>query len=177
MSIQRLLTRLPQERGWILKTLEQHKSLARPLASYGFTRLPQFYSADTLASAVVVEVPRVPVPPLADMGLPEFAEFQNGNYAGITYLTTYFLAANETRHESLHFRELVHVIQWQHLGPDRFLAAYAAGYILAGGYRENPLEVMAYNVQATFDAEERTRDLQTIIRQHYGPVKNPGKQG
>lgn len=165
MSIQHLLTRLPQVRGWILKTLEQHQSLARPVASYGFSRLPQFYSADTLASAVVVEVPRVPMPPLADLGLPEFAAFQNGNYAGITYLNTYFLSANEARDESLHFHELVHVIQWQHLGPDRFLAAYAAGYILAGGYRQNPLEVMAYDLQAHFDSKGRPGNVEPLIRQ------------
>ena len=56
MSMQQLLARLPQVREWILKTLEQHKALARPVSSYGFTRLPQYYSADTLASTVVVEV-------------------------------------------------------------------------------------------------------------------------
>jgi hypothetical protein len=170
MSMQQLMTKLPQVRGWILKTLEQHKLQARPVASYGFTRLPQFYSADTLASAVVVEVSKVPVPPLADMGLPEFAEFQNGNYAGITYLNTYFLSATEARDESLHFHELVHVIQWQHLGPDRFLAAYAAGYLLAKSqhkdpYRDNLLEVMAYDLQAHFDSNGQSGNVEPLIRQ------------
>lgn len=165
MSMQQLLTKLPQVRDWILKTLDGHRSKARPVASYGFSRLPQFYSADTLASAVVVEVPRVPVPPLADMGLPEFAEFQNGNYAGITYLNTYFLSATEAGDESLHFHELVHVLQWQHLGPDHFLAAYAAGYIMSGGYRENPLEVMAYDLQAHLDSNGRPGSVEPLIRQ------------
>jgi hypothetical protein len=147
-----------------MHTLAKHKGQARPVVSYGFTRLPQFYSADTLASAVVVEVPEVPVPPLADMGLPEFAAFQNGNYAGITYLNTYFLSATAAGDESLHFHELVHVIQWQHLGPDCFLAAYAAGYILAGGYRQNPLEVMAYDLQAHFDSNGRPGNVEPLIR-------------
>jgi hypothetical protein len=48
----------------------------------GFARLPQCYSADTLASAVVVEVPRVPMPPLGELGVPGFEAFQNGNYPG-----------------------------------------------------------------------------------------------
>lgn len=170
MSMQQLLTKLPQVRGWILKTLEQHKSQARPVASYGFTRLPQFYSADTLASTLVVEVPRVPMPPLADMGLQEFAAFQNGSYAGITYLNTYFLSATEAWDESLHFHELVHVIQWQHLGPDRFLAAYAAGYLLAKSqhkdpYRDNLLEVMAYDLQAHFHSNGQSGNVEPLIRQ------------
>jgi hypothetical protein len=170
MNIQHLLTKLPQVRSWIMATLAQHQAQARPVSSYGFQRLPQFYSADTLASTLVVEVPRVPVPPLADMGLPEFAEFQNGNYRGITYLNTYFLCANEARDESLHFHELVHVIQWQHLGPDRFLAAYAAGYLLAKSqqkdpYRDNPLEVMAYDLQAKFDSGGLAGNVEPSIRQ------------
>lgn len=53
MSIQHLLTKLPEVRGWILKTLEEHQALARPVASYGFTRLPQFYSADTLFAGLL----------------------------------------------------------------------------------------------------------------------------
>ncbi len=63
-----------------------------------------------------------------------------------------FLSAKDAGKESLHFHEMVHVLQGQHLGPDRFIAAYAAGYLLAGGYRQNPLEVMAYDLQGQFDA-------------------------
>ena len=166
MSIRHLLTKLPQLRGWIEQTLAQHKSQARPVASYRFTRLPKFYSTVKLHSAVVVEVPRVPMPPLANLGLPELAEFQNGDFRGITYLNTYFLCAPEARDESLHFHELVHIIQWQHLGPDRFLAAYAAGYIMAGGYRQNPLEVMAYDLQAHFDSNGQGMNVEPLIRQH-----------
>ena len=69
-------------RGWIEATLAHHQAQARPAASYGFARLPQCYSADTLASAVVVEVPRVPMPPLGELGVPGFEAFQNGNYPG-----------------------------------------------------------------------------------------------
>lgn len=75
MSMQQLLTKLPKVRSWILKTLDQHQAQARPVASYGFARLPQFYSAETLALAAVVEVPKVPVPPLTEMGLAGFEQF------------------------------------------------------------------------------------------------------
>jgi hypothetical protein len=113
---------------------------------------------------MVVEVPNVPVPPLGDMGLPEFAKFQDGTYDGITYLNTYFVRDFRADDESLHFHELVHVIQWQHLGPDRFLMAYAAGYLAAGNYRDNPLEAMAYDLQDQFDAGGRIQDVERSIR-------------
>jgi hypothetical protein len=150
MDAQRLQNQLPQVRAWIDQTLAAHRSRTRPVTSYGFTRLPQWYSTELLSSSRVVEVPHVPVPPLADLGLPEFAEFQHGDYDGITYLNTYFVQEGRAQDESLHFHELVHVGQWRHLGPDRFLLAYAAGYLVAGSYRDNPLETMAYELQGQF---------------------------
>jgi hypothetical protein len=46
------------------------------VADFGFDRLPRFYSSDLLARSKVVEVSRVPVPPLGALGLPEFKNMQ-----------------------------------------------------------------------------------------------------
>ena len=143
--------------------MSDHKSKARSVASYAFSRLSQFYSADTLANAFVIEVPQVPVPPLSQLGLTGFQEFENGNYAGITFLNTYFVQKDRHRDESLHFHELVHIIQWRHLGPDRFLAAYAAGYLAGGSYQNNPLEVMAYGLQHYFDSGKPPGNVEALI--------------
>lgn len=164
MNPQLLLQKLPEVKTWIEEILISHRATERPVASYVFPRLPLYYSAQLLALPRVVEVPRVPIVPLAALGLPEFAEFENGDYAGITYLNTYFLQASMAMSESLHFHELVHVVQWQHLGPDRFLMAYAMG--LAGGYMANPLEVMAYDLQARFDQDAAPFDAETLIRRN-----------
>ena len=72
---------------------------------------------------------------------------------GITYLDTFFVRANQASDESLHFHELVHVIQWRILGLEGFLTAYANG-LERFGYRDSPLEAMAYDFQARFDARE-----------------------
>src|ERR1019366_7385574 len=133
--------------GWIQQTLAEHASAARPVASLGFNRLPHYHDEKTLASAKVVYVPRVPVPPLSAVGLARFGEFERSDMAGITYLDTYFARA-----ESLHFHELVHVIQWRLLGPEKFLALYADG-LERLGHRNSPLEVMAYSFQERFDRE------------------------
>ena len=136
--------------GWIQQTLAEHASAARPVTSLGFNRLPHYHDEKTLASAKVVCVPRVPVPPLSAVGLARFGEFERSDMAAITYLDTYFVRADNARAESLHFHELVHVIQWRLLGPERLLALYADG-LERFGYRDSPLEVMAYTLQDRFE--------------------------
>ena len=69
---------------------------------------------------------------------------------GITYLDTYFLLPGGADDESLHFHELVHVIQWRVLGPENFLLLYAAD-LAERGYSDSPLEAMAYGHQQRFD--------------------------
>ncbi len=54
--------------------------------------------------------------------------------------------------------------QWQHLGPERFIMAYALGHLVSGGYRSNPLEEMAYRLQARFDANAPAFDVAAIVR-------------
>ncbi len=164
MSLQLLQQKLPEVRTWIDRTLAAHATLARPVASLGFPRLGSHYSADLLASALVIPVAKVPIPPLASMGLTGFDEFENLDAAGITYLNSFFVRHGYERDESLHFHELVHVVQWQHLGPERFIMAYALGHLLSGGYRTNPLEVMAYDLQARFDANTPAFDVASIVR-------------
>jgi hypothetical protein len=129
--------------GWIKKTLAAHASAARPVASLGFSRLPNYYDAQLLASSMVVLVPRVPMPPLSAMGLDRFREFEQMDAGGITYLNTYFVRADQSHSASLHFHELVHVLQWRLLGPGKFLALYADG-LERFGYRKSPLERMAF---------------------------------
>ena len=101
---------------------------------------------------MVVFVPRVPMPPLSAMGLDRFSDFERMDAGGITYLNTYFARADQSHSESLHFHELVHVIQWRLLGPEQFLALYADG-LERFGYRRSPLEVMAFRLQGRFQRE------------------------
>ena len=97
--------------GWIRQTLAQHAPAAQPVVSLGFRRLPCYFERTTLACAKVVFVPRVPVPPLSAMGLARLRTFELMRLAGMTFFHTYFVRADRTQDESLHFHELVHVIQ------------------------------------------------------------------
>jgi hypothetical protein len=172
MDLQNLLEKLPVVRDWIDRTLAAHRTEARPVASYRFQRLPKFYSPVFLETAFVVIVPHLPIPPLTSMGLPELEEFEKGIYRGITYRNTYFVLEAGSTDESLHFHELVHVIQWQQLGVDGFLTAYGVG-LLEHGYRNNPLEAMAYDLQAQFDQGVLSLDVKTLVRNQLAALKRP----
>ena len=148
--------------GWIRQTLAAHAGQAKPVDSQGFKRLPLYFSEDVLKTAKFVAVERVPVPPLSAIGLNQFTAFENGNYDGITFLDTFFVRHHRAADESLHFHELIHVVQWRFLGPERFLAVYAAG-LEAYAYRNSPLEVMAYDAQAAFDQNARPFDVEKLV--------------
>jgi hypothetical protein len=150
MTEQEFQTVYPLIARWIQNTLAQHATAARPVASLGFKRLPLCYDASTLTTAKVISGPKVPVPPLSSMGLSRFGDFEKFDMAGITYLNTYFVRTDQAHDESLHFHELVHVIQWRLLGPEKFLALYTDG-LERFGYRNSPLEAMAYDFQDRFE--------------------------
>ena len=146
--------------GWLRSTLTVHSSAARSVASCGFPRLPLYFSVETLALANVVLVDRLPIPPLSSWGLTRFADFERSDPDAITYLDTFFLKPHQSKNEAIHFHELIHVIQWRVLGPENFLRSYADG-LERFGYRDSPLEVMAYDAEkrfvtstARFDAEQ-----------------------
>ncbi len=164
MNLQALQQKLPEVMAWIDQTLQPHLATARPVSDRGFTRLATYYPDALLQTAKVIPTARCPVPPLSRLGLTGFDEFENLPAAGITYYSCFFVLHGHERDESLHFHELVHVVQWQHLGPERFILAYALGHLLSGGYRSNPLEEMAYAAQGRFDLHAPPFDAVAAIQ-------------
>jgi hypothetical protein len=166
------LTRaLPLVLGWIRATLAANAGKMRSVSSAGFARLPLYFQQKTLSAAKFVTTDCVPIPPMSAMGLNQFAAFEHGEFDGITYLDTFFLREHRIDDEGLHFHELIHVVQWRVLGPERFLTSYALG-LEAFGYRNNPLEVIAYDAESDFrnsptpfDSEVRVEnELQRKLR-------------
>jgi hypothetical protein len=144
----------PKVMDWIQQTLAAHDKVAQPVGSKNFKRLNLYFSAGQIAAAKFVVVDRLPIPPLSSIGLSRFKEFERGEYDGITYLDTFFLRRTGADNESLHFHEMIHVVQWRVLGAEFFLAMYAGG-LEQFGYRNSPLEKMAYDAQAAFDRGDR----------------------
>lgn len=164
MNLALLPQKLPDVLQWIDRELARHAPEARPVASLGFTRLADYYPRELIASASFIPVAKTPVPPLSGWGLHGFEDFESLEAAGITFRSSYFVRESYLRHEPLHFHELVHVVQWRHLGPERFVLAYALGHIVGGSYRQNPLETMAYDLEDRFKAGAAPFDVDAIVR-------------
>jgi hypothetical protein len=113
-------------------------------------------------SSKVVLVDQLPRPPLSSWGLTRFADFENGNFTGITFLDTFFIKRDQSKNEAIHFHELVHVIQWRILGPERFLYLYADG-LERFGYEYSPLEAMAYEAEARFVGSTAKFDAERLV--------------
>jgi hypothetical protein len=76
---------------WIRTKLTASMHVAQTVASRKFSRLPLYFTENTLASTKVVLVDPLPMPPLSSMGLARFADFERGDFDGITYIDTIFL--------------------------------------------------------------------------------------
>jgi hypothetical protein len=152
---------------WIRTTLAASTPVAQSVASRGFPRLPLYFTEKTLASTKVVLADPLPMPPLASMGLVRFADFERGNFDGITYIDSIFLKAKQSNNENMYFHELVHVIQWRLLGPDRFLFSYANG-LECFGYRESPLEAMAYDAETVFASSMAIFNVEKLVAEKLG---------
>jgi hypothetical protein len=150
--------------GWIEQTLAAHQSQAQRVGLLGFKRLREYFSPGLLNAAQVVYISAVPVPPLRALGFNEFADFEDLDSVGITYFDTFFSREEMRGNEAHHFHELVHVVQWRLLGARNFLAAYAYG-LLQFGYRESPLETMAYALEDRFRQEAAPFDAEWVIQQ------------
>jgi hypothetical protein len=153
--------------GWIRATLTASTDAAETVASRGFWRLPLYFTEETLTSTKVVLVDPLPMPPLSSMGLAHFADFERGNFEGVTYIDTFFLKPTQSKNENIHFHELVHVIQWRLLGPDGFLFSYANG-LERFGYRQSPLEAMAYDAETAFASTTEIFNVEKMVAEKLG---------
>ena len=90
MSPEEFANFYPPLLNWIRTTLTANGHVARIVASRGFSRLPLYFTEETLASTKVVLIDPLPIPPLTSMGLTRFADFERGNFDGITYMDTFF---------------------------------------------------------------------------------------
>lgn len=159
--IRRFHAALPSVRQWIEEFLNDHAERTRSVSTLGFMRLSTCFPNELLERAKVVTVRRVPFPPVDRFGLPELAPVQQMSFAGITFKDTFFLQQGQAS-ESLHFHELVHVVQWARLGVDNFLLAYGIG-LIRFGYERSPLEQMAYSLQRSFDSGRPPQELVSVI--------------
>jgi len=138
---------LPTITKWIEDLLLQHQNDAVKVSRLGFQKLTKYFPSGLLEETKTVKISKIPFPPVEQIGISELSEMAKMQIDGITYKNTFFIRDNQP--EDIFFHELIHIVQWKTLGVNNFLLAYGAG-ILQFGYRNSPLEQMAYNLQESF---------------------------
>lgn len=153
---------VPAVKDWINNLVRQYSTTGKAVSSFGFSKLILYYPKEVLDSTKVVIIEKPPAAPLTSIGLTQFRDFEKMDVGGITYLDTYFIRPDHAYLESIHFHELVHIIQWQYLGIDNFLLLYGLG-ILKYGYKNSPLETLAYTLTERFEKNNNPFNVQTNI--------------
>jgi hypothetical protein len=142
--------------NWVAAYVEEQRAAfqakARPIGPEHRKLLQGFFPLDILDSARVVRG-RASVPSfysrLRAMGIPNAPPFSE--MAGITFRDVVVHA--ELLTPSLLFHELVHAVQYKHLGLQGFAERYVRGFLTGGSYEEIPLEKQAYELEARFSAD------------------------
>jgi hypothetical protein len=138
--------------------LEEHQAQMEPIPVAQFERLKGYYPNTLLQRVKRVIVDRCPIPPLSFTGIPQLGEIETWDIKGIPWENTIFIRRDLADWDVVHFHEMLHIIQWEHLGTERYLTAWAIGTITQG-YRDNPLEEMAFRHQARFETEEKPYNI------------------
>lgn len=150
-------------RYWVNETNLHFATARRPCTE--FKELFAGYFPDPfLARSYYVEVRDVPLPPRELIGEIALSELADRSIEGLTLDDTYYLTPDAANNLRVHFHELVHVAQWQHLGLDKFIARYVEE-LAVHGYDRMPLERMAYDLDAQFVAGGPVLDVRKAVRE------------
>ena len=151
--------------AWIDGYIDAHREERIRVADLDFPNLPAYFVPNMLKNAYTVYTDQIKAPPLHELGLDGFSFFESMNPEGITYKDTFFITPAQKDRESIHFHELIHIIQWNELGAEKFIRVYGAN-LLISGYRLHPLEAIAYDFQTDFDQGRSIPDLESRVRVH-----------
>jgi hypothetical protein len=137
--------------SWMDATLKEQAQRFIPVIDLGFQRLPLYFSKIVLTTvnAVITEgLPPIP-PVLIKMG--GFLNFSSEGVSAITYGNTYFIQKKFSEDESIHFHEIIHALQWNHFGMEKYVALYALE-LIERGYSRSRFEIQADKHQKRFDS-------------------------
>ena len=142
MNLSAMRSALPGMIEWVERTKSIYQKNSKPISAFHLPHVAIYFPEKFLSRVQIVPTDQLPIPPLSSLGMNELADFEHADSRAITLDQMYFIKPSFTNDESIHFHELIHVLQWQILGMEKFLFIYGLG-LLQFGYNKNPLEVMA----------------------------------
>ena len=162
MDMNQLLALLiTQGQKWIKEQRRAYRLRGRKLPESTIAQFSPFFEESLLQQVRLVRVPALENPKFLeayratfeDKGLPllDFTSF-----AGITYIDTILLVDEffGADFDATLFHELVHAVQYELLGPEKFVELYLLGWVNQGfNYAAIPLEMDTYELQNRFEAE------------------------
>ena len=154
--------------AYIDEQREAFRAEARPIATEHIKVVQPFFPGDVFHSVLVVRG-RAPKPSfysqLKALGIRNAPAFSD--MAGITFQDV--VVHVEPLSIGLLFHELVHAVQYKHLGLQGFADAYVRGFLSGGSYEEIPLEKQAYELEGRFSGDQAHQfsvedDVKTRVR-------------
>lgn len=142
VNLEAIRTALPGMIEWIETTKSVYRKNSKPIRAFHLPHVALYFPDEFLSKVQIVQIDELPIPPLSLLGMKELADFEQADSRAITLDQMYFIKPSCANDEKIHFHELIHVLQWQILGKEKFLFIYGLG-LLQFGYSESPLEVMA----------------------------------
>jgi hypothetical protein len=155
--------RLPAILEWVNEITTYYKQNAPYTSELNLSRLPDYYPQPLLQNTQVAIVKRCPIPPLAKLGIKSMSAYENWEPNGIQYKDMYFVRQDLKHWNVVHFHELVHTIQWQILKDKVYMDLYGTG-LIEKGYRQSPLEEMAWRLQQSFEHKQIPFDVSNQVR-------------
>jgi hypothetical protein len=148
----------PLGAAWVGGRRNAYRRFSAPIPPGARRRLDGWFDRSFLERAEIARVARIrgalpeSLARLAPTGMLDLSTVR-----GMAFIDTIVIAEANARgaddEASLIFHELVHLVQCQLLGTVGFVRAYLLGWLDAGrSYFDNPLEAMAFELQARFDA-------------------------
>jgi hypothetical protein len=152
---------IAQGQKWIKEQRLVFRPRGRSLTPQAMGQFSPFFEEWLLQKVRLLTVPALENPGFLEAYRSTFAEkaiplLDFSAMAGITFDDTILLVDRLPGADSnlVIFHELVHAVQYDLLGPDKFVELYLMGWINQGfNYAAIPLEMDAYELQNRFEAE------------------------
>ncbi len=149
-----------QGQKWIKEQRQVFRPLGRALPDTAIAQFSLYFEERLLQEVRLVTVPALENPGFLEEYRALFSEkaiplLDFTTMGGITLVDTIllvdrFLAESPT---ALIFHELVHAVQYDRLGPEKFVELYITGWVNQGfNYAAIPLEMDAYELQNRYEA-------------------------
>jgi len=149
--------------AWASMLIDETADKKTPCSTFN-DHFQGFYSRELLAETHFVIIDRIPTPPLSHTLL-HAGKLDFSKVSGLTLGSTYFVRQSESHNLQIHFHELVHVIQWRLLTTHGFLTRYIKE-VVEHGYRNAPLEIMAYDLDNRFQQGARPFDVESAVKKY-----------